>query len=632
MGRHEVADLGHPCTVKIIEHQNRIKTPELWPGSFEVDDLPLHLKLVRLGQLAGGGQPAFVPVHPHDLGSEHRRGQAVAALAARQIEHPHSGADQMSVPEKPGAGTGQTRSGGQAHGGRSSVRSTLEQLTAQPADLLVIGGGITGAGVARDAAMRGLRTVLVDQHDFGSGTSSRSSRLVHGGLRYLETGDLRLVLEANRERRVLLKIAPHLVWPLPFVFPVHRGDRIPLWRLALGMWLYDALALFRNVRTHRMLGKRALLEAEPMLRERGLVGGARFYDAQCDDARLTLATVRSALHHGALAANYMAVRGLERTAGRVVGAQLEDRLAGMRAALRASVVVNAAGPWADRVRLLEDSGATPLLQPTKGIHVVVDRSRLDHRDGIVFTSPIDGRVLFLLPWNDRSYIGTTDTDTAEPPDQLSVSPDDVVYLLRSANARFPNARLGLEDVRASWAGLRPLLADRTRKTESSRSRELAAEVVDRAVRELRFKDGRPRTDGGRTDEEPLPGGEAADLTPFRERGVELGLAPESVEHLLRHYGTEAAGIYNLGAGERRLLRRLAPPHPAVEAEVVHAVRREMAQTVEDVMVRRMHLYYECRDRGIPAARRGAGLMARERGWDEARVEDETERYVAFAGG
>ncbi|HEX3274047.1 MAG TPA: glycerol-3-phosphate dehydrogenase/oxidase [Gemmatimonadales bacterium] len=528
-------------------------------------------------------------------------------------------------------------------------------MVAEPADLLVIGGGITGAGVARDAAMRGLRTVLVEQHDFGSGTSSRSSRLVHGGLRYLETGDLHLVLEANRERRVLLRIAPHLVWPLPFVFPVHRGDRVPLWRLAVGMWLYDALALFRNVRMHRMLGKRTLLEAEPMVRERGLVGGARFYDAQCDDARLTLATVRSAVYHGAQVANYTAVRALERTAGRVVGAQLEDRLTGARATLRASVVVNATGPWADRVRGLEDAGATPLLQPTKGIHIVVDRTRLAHREGIIFTSPIDGRVLFILPWNELSYIGTTDTDTGEPPDQLTVSAEDIVYLLRSANALFPNARLGLEDVRASWAGLRPLLADKGGQRESSRSREhvvvqgsggmitvaggklttyraMAAEVVDRAFRELRFRDGRRRADGGRTDEEPLPGGEAADLTPFRERGLELGVAPESVDHVLRHYGTEAAGIYNLGAGERRLLRRLAPPHPAVEAEVVHAVRREMAQTVEDVLVRRTHVYYETVDRGVQAARRVAELMARERGWDEARVEEETARYLAFAGG
>ena len=237
----------------------------------------------------------------------------------------------------------------------------------------MIGGGITGAGVARDAAMRGLRTVLVEQHDLGSGTSSRSSRLVHGGLRYLETGDLRLVLQANRERRVLLRIAPHLVWPLAFVFPLHRGDRVSLPRLAAGMWLYDSLALFRNVRAHRMLGKRSLLEAEPMVRERGLLGGARFYDAQCDDARLVLATARSAIHHGALVANYVAVRALERTAGRVVGAQVEDRLTGETAVIRASVVVNATGPWVDRVRLLEDAGAAPLLQTTKGIHIVVDR-------------------------------------------------------------------------------------------------------------------------------------------------------------------------------------------------------------------------------------------------------------------
>ena len=227
---------------------------------------------------------------------------------------------------------------------------------------------------------------------------------MHGGPPLPRAGDLKLVLEGNRERRVLLRIAPTYV-ATAVVFSLHRGDRIPLWRLAAGMWLYDALALFRNVKTHRMLGKRALLEAEPMLRERGLLGGARFYDAQCDDARLTLATVRSAVHHGALVANYTAVRALERTAGRVVGAQIEDRLTGARATVRASVVVNATGPWADKVRVLEDSGAAPLLQPTKGVHIVVDRSRLAHRDAIVFTSPIDGRVLFILPWGELSYMG-----------------------------------------------------------------------------------------------------------------------------------------------------------------------------------------------------------------------------------
>jgi glycerol-3-phosphate dehydrogenase len=549
----------------------------------------------------------------------------------------------MSVPEKPGAWP---------HARRSLERATLEQLSAHPADLLVIGGGINGVGIARDAAMRGLRTILVEQNDLGSGTSSRSSRLIHGGLRYLEQGEFGLVLEANRERRILQRIAPHLVWPLPFVFPVHQGDRISRWQLAAGMLLYDVLALFRNVRAHRLMGKRGMLEAEPMLRDRGLLGGARYYDAQCDDARLVIATARSAIHHGAQVANYMTVRALERTAGRVVGAQLEDRLTGARGVVRASVVVNATGPWADRVRRLEDAGATPLLQPTKGVHVLVDRSRLDHRDAVAFTSPIDGRVMFVLPWGDRSYIGTTDTDTSEAPDQLSITADDMVYLLRSANSRFPSARLRIEDVRGAWAGLRPLLADEASRSASNRSREhalvhgsggmltvvggklttyrsMAAEVVDQAMRELRHRDGRQRHAEARTDEDPLPGGETADLSQFRERGLELGIPAASVDHLLRHYGTEAAGIFNLGGADRRLLRPLAESHPAIEAEVIHAVRRELAQTVEDVVVRRFHLYYEHPDQGMSAAGRVAELMAEELGWDQLRIDEEAERYREF---
>ncbi len=528
----------------------------------------------------------------------------------------------------------------------------MAQLVMEPADLLVIGGGINGAGIARDAAMRGLRTVLVEQNDLASGTSSRSSRLIHGGLRYLEQGQLRMVLQANRERRILQRIAPHLVWPLPFVFPVHRGDRISRWRLAAGMMLYDALALFRNVRTHRMLGKRAMLEAEPMLRDRGLIGGARYYDAQCDDARLVIATVRSAIHHGALVANYTAVRALERTAGRVVGAQLEDCLTGERGVIRASVVINATGPWVDQVRRLEDAGAAPLLQPTKGVHVVVDRARIDHRDAVAFTSPIDGRVMFVLPWGELSYIGTTDTDTSDPPDDLTISADDMVYLLRSVNARFPSARLGLEDVRGAWAGLRPLLLDRNGHVASTRSREhtivhgsggmitvaggklttyrsLSATVVDHAMRELRHKDGRPRQGDAPTDEEPLPGGETSDLSQFRERGLDLGLPPATVDHLLRHYGTEAAGIFNLGGSDRRLFTPLVSSHPAIEAEVVHAVRRELAYTVDDVLVRRFHLYYEEPGHGFAAAQRVAELLGEELGWSPDQVEREAERYRAF---
>jgi glycerol-3-phosphate dehydrogenase len=286
------------------------------------------------------------------------------------------------------------------------------------------------------------------------------------------------------------------------------------------------------------------------------------------------------------------------------------------------------------------------------VHVVVDRARLDHREAVAFTSPIDGRVMFVLPWGNLSYIGTTDTDTSEPPDDLSIGADDMVYLLRSANARFPSARLGVEDVRGAWAGLRPLLVDRDGQSASSRSREhalvqgsggmltvvggklttyraMSAEVVDHAMRELRHREGRQRQREARTDEDPLPGGETADFSQFRERGLELGITPESVDHLLRHYGTESAGIFNLGGADRRLFRRLVEPHPAIEAEVIHAVRRELAQTVEDVLVRRFHLYYEHPDQGASVAVRVAELMGEELGWDAGRIQEEAERYLAF---
>jgi glycerol-3-phosphate dehydrogenase len=514
---------------------------------------------------------------------------------------------------------------------------------------VVVGGGITGAGIARDAAMRGLSTVLVEQGDLGSGTSSRSSRLIHGGLRYLEQGQLHLVWEATRERRVLLGIAPHLVRPLPFVFPIHRGDRVSLWRLAAGMWLYDLLALFRNVAAHRMLGKRALLEREPMVRERGLVGGARYFDAQCDDARLVLATARSAVQHGARIATYMSVEDFEWAADRVIGVRVLDRLSGDRGTIRAAAVVNAAGPWVDRLRALEQPGCVPLLRPTKGVHVVVPRARLGHREAVTFLSPIDGRVMFVLPWGDLSFVGATDTDTEESPDTTAATAEDVVYLLRSANAEFPNARLGMDDVRATWSGLRPLLSPAEGKAPSSRSREhtivtgrggvitvaggklttyrvMAAQVVDRALADLAKRGVTIRAGSARTDEEPLPGGETAELAPFRERAGEIGLAQATADHLVSHYGTESAGIVNLAAIHRELQRRIHPDHPAIEAEVVHIARRELACKVEDVLVRRVHIFYETRDYGMAAAGRVAELLGRELDWEPERELREAADY------
>ena len=535
----------------------------------------------------------------------------------------------------------------------TSQRADLAELTAQPADLLVIGGGITGAGIARDAAMRGLRTVLVEQHDLGWGTSSHSSRLIHGGLRYLEQGELRLVFEASRERRILLSIAPHLVRPLSFIFPIHRKGRLFFWRLAAGMWLYDLLAMFRNVRWHRMMGKRAVLRAEPMLRAMDLVGGARYYDAQCDDARLVLATARSAIRHGALVSNYMRVEQLEVVDGRVRGARVTDRLTGEPGLIRATTVVNATGPWCDRIRRLEFPHALPLLRPTKGAHVIVPRARIGHTNALTITSPIDDRVMFILPWNEHSIIGTTDTDTTASPEAVTVDADDILYLLRSANSYFPNARLTEEDVTATFAGLRPLLAGEKEGDQAASRvsrehqilqgpngmwtiaggklttyRSMAAELVDAVVRELKKSFGRDGYRPAVTDREPLPGGEASDLGEFRRSGQELGLPPLAVDHVVAHFGTESAAVFNLARDDRSLLDPIHSQHAAIRAEVVHVVRRELARRVEDVLVRRLHLYYETGDKGAEAVPAVAELMGAELGWSPEERRRQAEDYLS----
>jgi len=507
-----------------------------------------------------------------------------------------------------------------------SVRASLRDLGTGGFDLLVIGGGITGAGIAREAALRGLSTALVDARDFGEGTSSRSSRLIHGGLRYLEQGRIHLVWEALRERRTMLRLAPHLVRPLPFIFPVFQGDRVPRWKLSLGLALYDLLAAGGNVRRHRTLGKRALLEAEPLIRERGLTGGALYFDAQCDDARLVVATVRAAAAAGARAANYMRVTGLIRTVAGVRGAYIRDQFSGEEGEVRARLIVNATGPWADELRRLEDPKAPLLLRPTKGIHVVVPRKRVGNRYGVIFTSPVDGRVMFVLPWGDWTYIGTTDTDTTESPDALTVEEAHVIYLLRSANALFPGARLAPSDVVASWAGLRPLLAADPATAASAVSREhrivrgsrgvftivggklttwraMAAEMTDQIVKALGHHQKASRATSKTA---ALPGGETAVFDGFRPGGLEIGLDEATVDHLLTHFGTETPAIYKLCRERPELMERLHPEHPAIGAEVIFAAEREYAMTVDDVLARRLHLTTETRDRGAAAV---AGVTA-----------------------
>jgi len=528
--------------------------------------------------------------------------------------------------------------------------AALAEMTAQPVDLLVVGGGITGAGVARDAALRGIRTALVERGDLGIGTSSRSSRLIHGGLRYLEQREFGLVFESSRERRVLLRIAPHLVRPLAFLFPVYRGARVPPWKLRAGMWLYDLLAAFRNVHTHHWLGATAVRRLEPGLRDKGLRGGALYYDAQVDDARLVLATARSAAQAGARVATYAEAASLLKPDGRVRGAVVHDTLSGESHVVRALTVVNAAGPWVDALRRLDDSAAAPLLRLTRGSHVAVARGRLGNQHAITFTSPLDGRVMFVLPWRNLTYVGTTDTDEPIAPDEVSASGADVTYLLRSVNAMFPGARLGPADVLSTWAGVRALVQSDPALPPSAVSREhrleesaqglitiaggklttyrsMAAEVVDLVARRLRQLDGRPAPPDAPTDRLPLPGGEAADLAVLVEAARARGAPEATAAHLVSNYGSEWAAVLNLADRDRTLAEPIVAGRPEIWAEVVHAVEREMALRLSDLLIRRIHLLHEDPGHGtavaLAVARRMGGLV----GWDESRMEDEVGAYL-----
>jgi glycerol-3-phosphate dehydrogenase len=527
----------------------------------------------------------------------------------------------------------------------------LDSLAAAPVDLLVIGAGITGAGIARDAALRGIRTALLDAGDFGGGTSSRSTRLVHGGLRYLEHGWLRLVFEASRERRILLRIAPHLVRPMPFLFPVHAGGRVGRWRLGAGLWLYDMLSALRNVHNHRTLSKQAVLKAEPRLRSRDLLGGAVYYDAYCDDARLVLANARAAHRSGALTASYTAVRSFEKADGQIRGAVVDDALDGRRLTVHARVVVNATGPWTDAVRQLDEPGAQPQLRPTKGVHIAVPRHRIGNAGALTITSPLDGRVMFILPSDDTTIVGTTDTDYAGDPTEVEPAADDVIYLLRSANAVFPDARLAQRDVIAAWAGLRPLLKDggegataavprEHRISESTTGlltitggklttyRAMAAELVDVVAAKLHQLDGRPVPGRAPTAAEPLPGGEVADLELLVRELVKERVPADVARHLVDRYGSEAMGVANLAARESTLAEPLAPGVPILRAEVVHQARREMAVAVGDVMMRRTHLFHRNPSQGTEVTPVVAGLLARELNWDAAHEAASLASYLA----
>jgi glycerol-3-phosphate dehydrogenase len=514
-----------------------------------------------------------------------------------------------------------------------------EGLEDEDLDLLIVGAGITGCGIALDAAGRGLRVGLVDAGDLGSGTSSRSSRLIHGGLRYLESLDFRLVFEALGERRRLLELAPHLVRPLPFLFPVHRSAGPNRLKLAAGMWLYDTLALFRGVRRHRMLGREATLEREPRLRADGLRGGAVYYDAQVDDARLTVAVARAAHEAGAIILPYARVTGFVRDARqRIAGVHLRDEISGQEKEVSARLVLSAVGPWTDELRRLADPQSSPRLRTTKGVHIVLPGERVGNTGAIIFPSSLDGRIMFVLPWGPFTYVGTTDTDfdgdLAEPRPET----EDVEYLLASVNDLFPSARLTPADVVSTWAGVRPLLAPGSRArgaTTGRTSREheiwqepsgllcvaggklttyrpMAAEAAEFAARILRRGYGVESGDFY-TEHVRLPGAPDGEweefLTDFASRARARGLTQATAEHLASTYGEDADDILALLAEDPGLASPLAPGLPYILAEIDHVIATEMPLRLEDVIRRRLHLTYEMPDAAAAIAEVVARRMA-----------------------
>jgi glycerol-3-phosphate dehydrogenase len=493
------------------------------------------------------------------------------------------------------------------------------ELSKEQFDVLVIGGGITGCGVARDAAMRGLRVALVERDDFASGTSGRSSRLVHGGIRYLEQGQLHLVHESIRERQTLLRIAPHLVQPLAFTWPIYRDARVGKLKLSAGLFLYRMMSMGRS-RKHATLTAAETLDREPNLESSGLTGGAVYSDARTDDARLTLANAIAARQLGATIANHTRVTEIISDGNKAVGAVAVAQHSGEKREIRALVIVNATGVWQNTF----DIGERPQRhRGSKGVHIAVPRDRAGNRDALTLISPVDGRVMFCLPAGPQTIIGTTDTWTEESPEKVHASISDVDYLLRSANAYFPHARLGSNDVVSAWAGIRPL-ASAQEMNPSAVSREhsiatdgtgtihvtggklttyrsMAAEIVDLVEATLGRKKGRAQTD---TVE--LPGG---------DRPNEIAL---------------------LQRDNPSLSKPLVEGLPYTGAHLIYGVTKEMAQTLSDLLIRRTPLAFETRDDGKSIAPDAADIVAPVLGWSEqtksSRVrefEEDIERIFAI---
>jgi glycerol-3-phosphate dehydrogenase len=482
------------------------------------------------------------------------------------------------------------------------MKRMAEALAEGTFDLLILGGGITGAGVALDAVLRGLRVALIDKGDFASGTSSASSKLVHGGLRYLEHGDFRLVYEALHERGRLLRNAPHLVRSLRFILPFYDGARVPSWKFRVGIFLYDLLAGAHNIHRGQATTRRRLTCEFPGLQAKGLQGGVEYFDAQMDDARLCLEVLRTAALQGAVVANYVEAIAFEPSGVRVC-----DRRGVREFVVAAKQVLNATGPWGDGVRRLAGDDGGPLLRPTKGVHLLAEGRGLSA--AFLLLHPTDGRVFFVVPWLNKTLIGTTDTLCDDSPDALTVTPADVDYLLKGFN-RYFDPQLSEADVLGSFAGLRPLIRARPGEP-SSLSREfqlhtspsgmltvaggkyttyrhMAEVITDTIVRRL----GISRR--CRTRAFPLDGAPSVPWELFRRSTLlslprRGSLTEETAAHLVDRYGRRAEEVADYLVRDPALGCRIVADEPDILAEFAYQREHEMALTPADFLLRRTRL-------------------------------------------
>ena len=533
---------------------------------------------------------------------------------------------------------------------REGRRGALERLGQTRLDLLIIGGGITGCGIARDAALRGWAVGLVEKEDFAFGTSSRSSKIVHGGVRYLEYGHFLLVRESAQERAVLRTIAPHLVHPLPFVYPVFDGES--LFKVRAGLTVFDFLAASDGLEKHENLSPEEVREQLPGLRE-PLKGAVRYPEYITDDARLTLENAQSAAEHGAWVVNHARAQDLRMKDGRVVGCSVVDVLEGRTVEVSTRLIVNATGAWSSRLLAESDFDAEFSLIPSKGIHILLSAERLPI-EGATFLRATNGKRGLAMRRLDFVYVGTTDDEYTGSLDRPRATRSDVDEVLAMVSDCFPEHELGPDDVLATWAGVRPLIREAGKSTrDTSREdavwhsppglitvaggklttyRKMARRVLELADPDLGPAPGVP----DRTATVPLPGavvGPAGLEAYHAERSRDLagaGVAPEIVERLCWLYGKQLDDLLALAAADASWLQPLHPEVPALRGEVLLAVEKEMALTLVDFMDRRAALLLFSPNFGLAGAEAAADIMAESLGWDADRRARELTEYRQLA--